>query len=158
MNGIVMPATGIMVSVAPPSDRGRLYPRYVEDAGILAVESKVKRPWPFGVDLDARIIFDLDEQRVLANFDLHWRKSRWKRDIGVEPLPSAPPGDLVFALETISAKSFSLPMQVRINPQSRVLRIEFGMNRPDRSVALSDSCIAFLSASELIGFAIEEIA
>lgn len=63
--------TGIVVVTAPPTIAGRLYPRYVEDAGILAVQSKVMRPWPFGVDIDGRIVFDLDADRTLANFDLH---------------------------------------------------------------------------------------
>lgn len=58
--------TGIVVVTAPPTIAGRLYPRYVEGAGILAVQSKVMRPWPFGVDIDGRIVFDLDAERTVA--------------------------------------------------------------------------------------------
>jgi hypothetical protein len=74
------PMSSIKVSVPPPTEAGRLYPRYVKDARILAVESTVARPWPFGVNIDGTRICDLDEWRVLANFDVHWPRSRWKRE------------------------------------------------------------------------------
>lgn len=150
--------TGIMVSVSPPTNRGRLYPRYDEATGILVAESRVERPWPFGVDIDGRIVFDLDDQRVLANFDLHVPKNRWKKDLEEEVPAIAPPGDLVFASEATAIRSFSLPLRVRADPLSRRLRIEFGTGQPDRAVALSASCTALLSAGELVGFAIKDFA
>jgi hypothetical protein len=149
---------GIIVSVTPPTDRGRLYPRYVEGAGILAVESRVERPWSFGVDIDGRIVFDLDDERVLANFDVHVPKSRWKSDLNEEVPAVAPPGDLAFSAETIAIRSFTLPLRVRTDRLSRRLRIEFGRGQADRAVTLSASCIALLSASELVGFAIKDFA
>jgi len=42
----------IIVEIGPATDLGRLYPKYDESVGILAVESKLKRPWPFGVDIE----------------------------------------------------------------------------------------------------------
>jgi len=139
-----------------PTDEGRLYARYDDAAGILVAESRIERPWPFGVDIDGRIVFDLDDQRALANFDLHVPKNRWKSDLKEEVPGIAPPGDLLFAPETIALKSFSLPLRVRTDPLSRRLRIEFGTHQPTRAVALSASCIALLSADELVGFAIKD--
>jgi hypothetical protein len=146
---------GITVSVAPATEQGRLYPRYAEDVGFLVVESRIERPWPFGVDIDGRVVFDIDENRVLANFDLHIPKARWKRDLGDDVLAVAPPGDLIFSREAIETKSFSLPLSVRADPGLRRVRIEFGTEPPDRAVALSGSCIALLSGAELVGFAIK---
>jgi hypothetical protein len=150
--------TGILVSVAPPTSHGRLYPRYDKASGILAAESKVERPWPFGIDIDGRLIFDVDQQGVLANFDLHVPRDRWQKNLEDELPRIASPGDLVFSSEAIATKSFSLPLQVRTDRLSCRLRIEFGWNKPDRAIALSDSCVALLSADELVGFAIKDIA
>lgn len=149
---------GIAVSVAPPTDRGRLYPRYDESAGILAIESRFERPWPFGVDIDGRVIFDIDEDGLLANVDLHVPKARWKKDLKDDVAIVAPAGDLIFSRETIAKKSFSFPLGMRADPGLRRLRIEFGTERLDRAIALSGSCIALLSAGELIGFAIKDVA
>lgn len=149
--------TGIMVSVTPPTDRGRLYPRYDEATGILVAESRIERPWPFGVNIDGRIVFDLDDQRVLANFDLHVPRHRWKKDIQEEEFPAiARSGDLVFAAETVATKTFSLSLRVRTDSHSRQLRIEFGTDLPTGAVALSAACIALLSAGELVGFVIKD--
>ena len=70
----------IKVSVLPPTEAGRLYPRYVKVAHLLSVKSRIARPWPFGVGLNGGMIFDLDERRVLANFELHEMRSMWKRE------------------------------------------------------------------------------
>lgn len=145
---------GIAVSVTPPTRGGRLYPRYDRAAGILAVQSNVQRPWPFGVDIDGRLVFDLDDQRVLANFDLHVPKSRWTRG-PVETFPSAQPGDLIFSLETVQKKSFSLPLSIRTDSEAKYLRVEFGSIEPNRAIGLSDVCVALLSSDQLVGFVIQ---
>ena len=146
---------GITVSVAPPTEQGRLYPRYAEDVGFLVVESRIERPWISGVDIDGRVVFDIDENRVLANFDLHIPKARWKRDLGDDVPAVAPPGDLIFSQDALQTKSFSLPLSVRADPGLRRVRIEFGTEPADRAIALSGSCIALLSGAELVGFAIK---
>jgi ribose 5-phosphate isomerase B len=100
-----------IVEIGPKTDLGRLYPDDL--AGILAVESKLQRPWPFGVDIDGRIIFDIDQCRVLANFDLHIPKKRWTKESLIVPPVQRCLGDLIFSQETIEIKSFSLPLRVR---------------------------------------------
>ena len=150
--------TGIVVSVVSPTESGRLYPRYDEATGILAAESRVERPWSFGVDIDGRIIFDLDDDRTLANFDLHIPKKRWRVGLSDEVVPLARPGDLVFTQESTAIKSFSIPLTIRTDALRQRVRIDIGDRRPDRLVALSSSCIALLAGDELVGFAIKDLA
>lgn len=149
------PMIGIGVLVTPPTNQGRLYPRYNEDARVLAVESKFKRPWPFGVDIDGRLVFDLDENLLLANFDLHIPKHRWDKYLSDDVETIARPGNLVFTQEAIDTKSFNFPLRVRIDARSSFVRIEFGAVDPDRTVALSKSCIALISINQLVGFKID---
>jgi hypothetical protein len=123
------------------------------------VQSRVDRSWLFGVDIDGRLVFDLDEQHVLANFDLHIPKTRWKRGSLEEESPViAAAGDLAFAAETIETKSFSLPLMIRTDVRTRRVRIEFATDKPNRAVALSSSCIALLSGDELVGFEVRNLA
>ena len=73
----------------------------------MAVESRVARPWPFGVNIDGVLVCDLDDWRVLANFDLYIPRRRWKTERAGEETPKiAPPGDLAFTPETVKTKSF----------------------------------------------------
>ena len=146
----------LISEVGPATDLGRLYPRYDESVGILAVESKFKRPWPFGVDIDGRIIFDLDERRVLANFDLHIPKNRWIKESRKDPPLRGRPGDLMLSLETIKTKSFSLPLRVSSDELCREVYIQFGSKAPDRAVELSSACLALLCQNELVGFFVRD--
>lgn len=153
------PMTSIKVYVLAPTEAGRLYPRYVNEGGILAVESTVARPWPFGVDIDGGVVFDLDEWRVLANFDLHMRRSLWKRErLEDEVATIATPGDLAFAPETVETKSFSIPLTVRMDPRTGRVSMRFGALKPDRAVELSPMCSALLREDNLLGFDIRDIA
>lgn len=61
------------VEVLKSTPKSRLYPRYDEEAGILAIESRVQRGWPFGFTIGGDIVFDIDKDRILANVDLHIR-------------------------------------------------------------------------------------
>ena len=141
----------ITVTVRPPTKQGRLYPRYGKEAGILAVESEVERPWPFGVDIDGNLVFDLDAQRVLANFDLHIPRNLWMPGISIA-LPHALPGDIVFSSETVAHKSFNLPLRVTTDSYGQRVLIEIADISPTGAVALSDACIGLLSGTELAGF------
>jgi hypothetical protein len=149
--------SGIVVSVKPATDAGRLYPRYDEESGILAIESRIERAWPFGIDVDGTLVFDLDERRVLANLDLHVPRNRWKRNLEEDIPMIAPAGDLEFAQQTIQQKSFHLPLRLSSDRNAKRLRIELGIAKPDSAVALSVSCIALLAKHELTGFLIDDI-
>jgi hypothetical protein len=144
--------SGIRVSVSTETRSGRLYPKYDREADILAVTSDVHRDWLYGVDIDGNIVFDVDASRVLANFDLHVGKRLWEH--GQKQLwpQGVAAGSLVFARETLSQKSFNLPLRLRYDGGAGVLRIEFGTHQADRMVGLSKDCIALLYSDQLVGF------
>lgn len=144
----------IEVVTRPASVNGRLYPRYDEEAGILTVESRVFRPWPFGVDIDGNLVFDLDANCILAAFDLHIPRDKWKRDWTPIPLPTAREANLEFTGPTVKHKSFQIPISVRADPAGRQVEIRFGCQEPDEFIMLSESCYAILAARELVGFLI----
>lgn len=119
------------------------------------------RSMPIGMDAsttDGTLVFDLDDQRVLANFDFHVPRDRWLRSLNEDqPSMIAPPGDLEFSLTTVQHKSFHLPIQARTDASGRRLRIDIGSEMPSRAVALSDRCIALLAGDKLAGFLISGI-
>jgi len=143
---------GLAVSIRPPTKAGRLYPRYVHSAGILAVGSEIERPWPFGLDIDGNLVLDLDDQRVLANFDLHIPMTLWQIASTTDLPPIVRPGDLVFSPEVVAQRSFSLPLHVtKIGQQ---VLIEFAAVKPASAVPLSETCCALMLGSELVGFVV----
>lgn len=145
--------SGIVVSIDKPTERGRLYPRYNDAAGILAAESRVERAWLYGVDIDGRIVFDLDDERRLANFDLHIPKGRWKQAHGLNAPFVVGAADLIFSEQAIAVKSFNLTIEVR-HDEHGMVQILFGSATPERAYSLSDSCLALLNDRELVGFVI----
>jgi hypothetical protein len=108
--------------------------------------------------VDGALVFDLDEQRILANFDLHVPMNRWQRDLEGNTPRIAPAGDIEFAQQTVAQKSFHLRLRLSSDSKARRLRIELGTAKPDRAVGLSASCIALLASHELVGFLIDGIA
>ena len=144
--------TGLSVIVQRATQAGRLYPRYDVEAAILSLESANVRPWPYGVDVDGRLVFDIDRERVLANCDLHIGKDRWRVSRDIEWPHGAEPGDIVFSNATLLRKSFSLPLMVTSNPDEGIVCIEIGESKHDRLIELSDRCIALLANAELAGF------
>ena len=147
--------SGIKVLVWNATEAGRLYPRYDQESDFLVVESRQPRDWPYGIDIDGSVVFDIDARRVLANFDLHIGMKRWLRDLEVEWPTRVRAGDLAFPVETLAQKSFSLPLRVRADRSARCVRIEIGDSKPDHVVALSDQCIALLAQDELAGFLVQ---
>lgn len=147
--------SGITVELLPPTPQGRLWPRYDADADILVAESPFPREWPYGIDIDGRIIFDIDKQRRLANFDLHIPRRLWKVRQGVGPPTRAREHDIMFTTETLNEKSFSIDLEVTTNSERTEARILFG-ERPAleavQAVKLSDQCFAYVDGGRLAGF------
>jgi hypothetical protein len=146
----------IAVTTRPATREGRLYPRYDDEADILVVESKIPREWPLGVDIDGTIVFDIDQARVLASFDLHVGRRRWRSNLLLSWPAKCGPADLVFEPEAVQQKSFNLPLRIEWSPKARLLRIGFGEEGPTRQIALSDRCVACVSAGSLRGFFVRE--
>lgn len=128
--------SGILVSSGSPTEAGHLHPRYDNENGILVVESKVERDWPYGIDVDGRIVFDIDEERSLANFDFHIPRDRWPRGTLSPQPPVVGRGDLVFSKDALVRKSFSLDIEVRWDP--RQLLIKLGTSEIDLALESID--------------------
>src|SRR5205823_1991383 len=118
----------IRVRIRPPSGSGRLRARYDTEANVLEVSSGARRPWPFGVDIDGRVIFDLDRDRILAYFDLLIPRRLWKIEAALSPPPNARAGDLQFSQEATEIKSFHIPISVASGSGRECARIQFGEN------------------------------
>ena len=143
------------ISLAPPSAEGRLHARYDEDAGILEVSSRVPRSWPYGVDLDGNVVFDIDEQRRLANMDLLIPKKKWEFGLNKPDVTKAVVADLLFREDTIFGKSFRIPLRIISGDQQKWVHIQIGTKQWDKVVELSSSCFALTSGHILSGFMIE---
>lgn len=143
----------ICVQQREPTEKGALYPRYVKDAEILAVQSRVPRDWPFGVDIDGRLIFDIDADRILANFDLHIPKRYWIVQSRADEPRACQEASLEFTGSALEYKSFSLPLQVRTDAARSYALIEFDKLIPHgRWLALSEKCLARVDVDCLTGF------
>jgi hypothetical protein len=144
--------SNIRVSILPATNECRLYPKYDVESDILTVTSLVPREWPYGVDIDGNIVFDLDSNRILANFDLHKGRHLWEPGLVQDWPGEAAAGGIVFLPETIKHKSFQLPLQVQYDTQQGIVRIDFDIEQGHSAVLLSDDCIALLADDMLTGF------
>jgi hypothetical protein len=143
--------TGIKVSIGEPTPEGTLQPRYDEEAQILAAESPVSAEWPYGVDVDGRIVFDLGHDRTLMNLDLHIGRKLWGSDPDLAWPYSPRRGRLVFAEEAVRLKSFRLPLRVTTDG-AHLVCIYIGEGPSSAAVALSDACLVMHRQGELTGF------
>lgn len=142
---------GLAVVIASPTNKGRLHTRYDREAEVLIAESRVERPWPFGIDIDGSIIFDLDEERRLACVDVHTPKRYWIDGAGPTFAKRPPAGDLVFTEEAVLLKSFSQRIRITRDRTRQLVHVEFDSNQQDpRLAALSDSCIGHVSGGMLV--------
>lgn len=143
----------IRVELSRPTARGRLYPRYNNEADLLEVGSSVPREWTYGIDIDGTVIFDIDADRILANFDLLIPKRLWE----VTSIPLNPHSsrqvDLRISEGSITHKSFHLPLTVMTNHSRSCAYILFGTTESSTSwITLSDSCLALVLQDRLRGF------
>ena len=146
-------SVALRVRLRPASGSGRLRPRYDAEADLLEVGSAIRREWPYGVDIDGRVIFDLDRDRVLANFDLLIPRRLWQLAEEMAAPQAARAADLEFEAETVAKKSFHLPVRVRTNSSKSCAVISFGHNGGSGSaVELSGDCYAFVDSGVLTGF------
>ncbi len=133
-----------------------LLPRYDQESNILEVGNPNVREWPYGIDIDGNIVFDLDKQRKLVNFDLLIPMDLWKKKENIIHPKSDKKYDLVFDQSTIEVKSFNLPLSVFSTKRNRKILIRFNKeSRNEELIKLSDSCMAILSGTTLSGFYIK---
>jgi hypothetical protein len=143
----------ISVELRPPSRPGRLWPKYDREAGVIEVASEVAREWPYGVNIGASIVFDIDANMILANFDVLIPRKRWRKQADPKKPLHARDADLKFSHETLKQKSFSFPLVVSSDREGKRVVVAFQDSAADApAVALSDRCFAYVRAGELLGF------
>ena len=147
----------ILVELSSWTAHGSLHPRYDNDVDILVAESRVRREWTYGINIDDAMILDIDADRILANIDLMIPRRRWK----VIPLSEAPhvaphpsrKANLKFSIASIKQKSFHLPLEVKAYPGKTSVYILIRQLQPDTLwVALSEACFAAIHENKLLGF------
>jgi hypothetical protein len=144
--------TGVRVSIGQPTNGGRLHPRYDEESDILEVTTKSLWEWPYGVDIDGTIVFDLDAMHHLVNFDILAGRRLWKRGTVRRWPDEAASGRIIFSKETIDQESLHIPLRFVYDERRGILHVAFGDLKPDRELELSSECLALLSRTELAGF------
>lgn len=133
---------------------GRLYPRYDGAADLLVVESLERPDLPHGVNVDSLVLFDLDAERSLVDFELLRPRRLWQV---VEPFPdpllSNGPADIAFTEATVNQAHVRLPVHVITNAEHSRVRITFGRRRgAEQAVELSPDCRALIAGERLVGF------
>ena len=137
----------------PPTPHGRLYPRYDEEADLLEVGSRFEREWTFGIDIDGTIIFDIDANYVLANFDLLIPKRYWEVSTELTRPTKTRKWNLEVLARSIEHKSFHLPLIVNTNQARSAVQITFGsLEEGTKWAELSDDCFALVRQDILCGF------
>jgi hypothetical protein len=143
----------IHIQLEPSTAAGQLYPRYDEEANLLEVGSRVPRDWPYGVDIDGRIIFDIDTDYILANFDLLIRRRLWKVSSNLEIPQPLRKSNIKFTVESLKHKSFSLPLSINTNKEKSCVQILIGKTRDNADwVTISEYCFALIADEKLKGF------
>ena len=146
----------VTISIGKPSYLGELYPKYDRQAHILEIGSQIVRPWPYGIDINAGIIFDIDENYMLANIDLLRRKSLWQRVSKLLRPSVYTPGVILLTPESIKHKSFHVQFTVTTNQNTSQVLISFGEESSATSwIELSSKCFAKVERDQLKGFFIE---
>ena len=143
----------IRIAVVPAKPENELAVRYVREANTLAAESASTKPWLYGVDINSTVIFDLDEDRVLVNIDVHAARPRWRRTRGGSWPENARAGCLMFARSAVKHKSFNIPLRLDYDGSAGILHLRIGEPRAHTmAVRLSDRCVALAADGELLGF------
>lgn len=143
----------LLISILSSKGISNLIPRYDEEADILEVGNPEIHEWPKGIDIDGRIIFDLDCNRVLANFDLIVPRKLWKVSTELSLPDADTEGDLQFQESTAKIKSFSLPLKILANQDRKNIAIRFKhVKGVEIVVKLSKWCWAVVAENTLNGF------
>ena len=145
----------IKIFVSKWDKKSELYPNYDSDANLLEVSSKVPQGWLQGIDVDGNIIFDLDKNGVIANFDVLIPKDLW---IVVENLcvPKLyKQGTVVVHPSSISKKSHNIPLTIQTDKKRKYVNIIIGNEKEscqNKVVEISKSCYCYVKNNYLKGF------
>jgi hypothetical protein len=150
----------VQVTLADPSEAGRLYPSYDSGCDYLWLVSSVRRYVKYDVDVDDSLILRGDARGRLAGADLLRRRglwtisddfSGWATYYGSALRPLAP-ADLVFTRRTLKQLFFARPVEVLTDTErSQALILPSSAHEIVQPVELSADAHAFVEEERLLG-------
>lgn len=150
----------IVVTKGAKSEFGSLVPNYNKESSILEVSSEKRKKWIYGFDVDGNIVFDVDENFVIENFDVLISKALWSKCENISKPNFFDEGSIVVKKQTLNQKSFSMPnLKIFFDSKAKEVLILFNEDDfkkiPDfLGVKTSISCLGLLEMNSLRGFII----
>lgn len=147
----------IIVNVAQYSGACELHPTYDAEANILEVASNYTREWTYGIDIDGNVVFDIDSNYKIANFDLLIPHHLWISKNFSSENNNNKFVDLEISIESIRQKSFNFSnLKIYVNKQNNNVKILFDKKYENiNAYKLSKYCQALISKKDILcGFII----
>ena len=145
----------VRVSLRKPTVPGRLYYQYDAeiDKHILSMETNVRRPWLYEINIDNQILLDLDDERVLGLVDIMIPKHSWEVDAVLDLPHAAQVADLIFPEVTHRYEFIELPIKVKTNKIRSYACVLIGsIEEKSIWIELSEKCLALVANDRLCGF------
>lgn len=144
----------IRVNIEQSTKFGELHPKFDKESGILEVSSIDRKEWKYGIDIDGSIIFDIDKDQILENFDILISRKLWgkiNKPISITPIKK---GNLRINTSSLNMKSFNYPeLKILSAPNNQILIQFHNFDLSDLSaIKISSKCYALLKGDILKGF------
>jgi hypothetical protein len=151
----------ILVKKTKSTEYGFLIPKYDEESAILEVTAKKSKDWVYGIDIDGSLIFDIDKDLLIENFDVCINKKYWKK---IDKFPNYELVDdtshnIVIDKKCVKTKSFNYKDLIFLTDKKHEnLMITFNLSNHDRILRMhkiSSKCFCFINDDVLKGFLID---
>lgn len=143
------------VEVRPHVPAGALR-AFVDDDQLELDGEDTGRPLPFGANVSAAVLLDMDDDRIVNSVEVLTPLSAWNV---VDDLGTLPPGEPGAIAIVGDAQTLELPEAaptVELCERTRVAHVLLEpMTEPVVTVRLSESCSAIIDGTFLIGFAVQ---
>jgi hypothetical protein len=147
----------IIVAIREPTERGRLYPRAVhmgKDLWIV-LESPVRRPCPYGLNIGWDIQCDIDADGLLVNVDVEVGVRHWRVTNTVAQPSATRRADVILTRSTLERNSFPWDVEVRTDKHRSLAVISWNDAETfSECIELSSECYALVRGDCLIGFVV----
>ena len=147
--------SSIRVQAVAPSESRRLTTTYHADIGILVAERSELCAAPFGINIDAMLILDMDVDKHLVTIEVISHRSGWK----VKPVlmrlwdREAQPKDLEVLDLDQATREIDEPIEISTSEDRSVVHVELhSSDTPSRQVSLGPDCHALIDRGVLLGF------
>ncbi|HBH24441.1 MAG TPA: hypothetical protein DDY13_13585 [Cytophagales bacterium] len=139
----------IKIELVKSSNVGELFPKYDDESGILEVTSIKTSDWKYGMDIDGWLIFDINAERILENFDLLIPKRKWimVEDKLINEINIIDFGVLRIDENSLNHQSYNYPnYKVILNKSQTILKILFDSEADNlQAYKVSKKCYALVN-------------